>query len=298
MQHPTRYGSSSIGSFDAEISNGLMRCRVFWARVISSESESLFTQNTKHTFYEIQYALRGRIGMILRDRERVTFDESDFIVIPPDTYHQIVDGDTEGERFIMAFTLDFLHPSLQGAARELLSALPHRETPLMRDLISLMLKKNYGVNSLRKQQLKVLLESFLTEVLEALSDLGTQPEIPGTARENAKRTVAEIKEFVHSRGGIGVQVKDLSEKFNLSQRHINRLFVSVMGESPREVINHEKLKRIEALVSTTALSLGEISELCGFSDEYAMNKFFKRYNRTNLSEFRAIGGKRAGKRDT
>ena len=45
-----RYGSSNINIFDIEIDNGLMRSRVFWARVISSENESLFTQNTKHTF--------------------------------------------------------------------------------------------------------------------------------------------------------------------------------------------------------------------------------------------------------
>ena len=100
-----KYRSNSINSVDIEISNGLIDCRVFWARVVSSESESLFTKNTKHTFYEIQYALEGRIGMVIGDGERVIFDESDFIVIPPDTYHQIVDGDTRGARFIMAFTL-------------------------------------------------------------------------------------------------------------------------------------------------------------------------------------------------
>ena len=83
MKSQTRFGSNNINTFDLEINNGVLRCRVFWARIISSENESLFTTKTKHTFYEIQYALEGRIGMLIGGGERVTFDESDFIVIPP-----------------------------------------------------------------------------------------------------------------------------------------------------------------------------------------------------------------------
>jgi len=37
---------------------------------------------------------------------------------------------------------------------------------------------------------------------------------------------------------------------------------------------------------STSLSLGEIAELCGFSDSYAMNKFFKRYNKVTPTVFR------------
>ena len=288
MKSQTRFGSNNINTFDLEINNGVLRCRVFWARIISSENESLFTTKTKHTFYEIQYALEGRIGMLIGGGERVTFDESDFIVIPPDTYHQIVGGDTEGERFIMAFTLESEDERVLDAVRGLHSMLPHRETDRMRRLLSLMFGKDYGDSPLRKRQLAALIECFLTEVLEAVSPSETPPALSSTNKNAAGRTVDEIMKFIHSRGGIGVSVGELAKVFNLSQRHLGRLFVAATGEGPKEAINHEKLKRIEALVSTTALSLGEISELCGFSDEYAMNKFFRRYTMTNLSDFRAI----------
>ena len=286
-----RYGSSNINIFDTEINNGFWRSRVFWARVVSSESESLFTQNTKHTFYEIQYALEGRIGMMIGDGERVTFDESDFIIIPPDTYHKIDHGDTEGERFIMAFTFEPLSDTLNEASERLRSLLPHRETERMRGLLSLMLQRDYSNTSLRKRQLCALIECFISEMVEAVCD-GVIADYPESREQNKKMaasgTVNKIMEFIHSRGGIGIGVGDLATTFNISQRHLNRLFVSVTGESPKEAINHEKMKRIEALVSTTSLSLCEISELCGFSDEYAMNKFFRRYALMNLSEFRAI----------
>lgn len=295
MEGSVRYESNSINSFDIEINNELMECRVFWARVISSESESLFTKNTKHTFYEIQYALEGRIGMMIGDGDRVVFDESDFIIVPPDTYHQIVDGDTRGARFIMAFTLEPTDSSLRGAVKGLHSCLPHRETPLMRTILSMMLKKDKRDTPLHKLQIRNMLESFLMEVLEAVSTADGERSDGRSVQNTSEKTVAEILTFIHGYGGIGISVAELASRFNLSQRHLGRLFVSVTGDSPKEAINHEKLKRIEALVSTTSLSLGEISRLCGFSDEYAMNKFFRRYNLTNLSDFRAISKKQKTK---
>ena len=59
--------SYHINKYDIEIQNELFDCRIYWARLISSETESLFTQYTKHTFYEIQYALEGRIGMVINE---------------------------------------------------------------------------------------------------------------------------------------------------------------------------------------------------------------------------------------
>ena len=161
----------------------------------------------------------------------------------------------------------------------------------MRSILSLMLEKSHGDTTAQKRQVSILVEAFLMEILDALSPSETESSAKSSPHTAAESTVAEIMTFIHSHGGVGVSVADLAERFSLSQRHLCRLFVSVTGESPKEAINHEKLRRIEALVSSTALSLSEISRLCGFSDEYAMNKLFRRYNLTNLSDFRAIARK-------
>lgn len=98
--------------------------------------------------------------------------------------------------------------------------------------------------------------------------------------------------FIHDYNGIGIGVADVAARFLLSERQLTRLFTAVTGAGPSAAIAQEKLKKIEQLVATTPLNFTEIAELCGFSDGYAMNKFFKRHNHVNLSEFRAISGKR------
>jgi len=286
--------TDNINKYDIAFSNGFMECHIFWARVVSSEHESLFTQNTKHTFYEIQYALDGHIGMKVGQDDHLYVAESDFVVIPPDTYHQVVDADSHGARFIMAFSLVMRDERMNTVLRHLASVCPCRETQHMRPLLSLILQKNYQQSPIRRRIITSLLEAFLLEIFEAyrISAAGASGiEQTDLSDDAAVHCVRMMENFIHSRSGIGVTVADIAEQFNMSERHVNRLFIAVAGKSPREVIQHEKLKKIEEYAAFTDLSFGEISELCGFCDAYAMNKFFKRYNLIKLSDFRRLAKK-------
>lgn len=286
-----KFGSYNINKYDIKISNTFMDCRIFWARVVSSENESLFTKYTKHTFYEIQYALDGHIGMCLGQGDYLRVAESDFVVIPPDTYHQVVDADSRGARFIMAFSIVIKDKKMSHILHRLNTVLPCGETANMRALLSLILQKNDKNSTVGRRIITALLESFLLEVFEGLkAGVDTAPALPAETDEN-ECLVCRMQNFIHSRNGIGITVTDLAGQFNISERHVHRLFITTVGKSPSEIIQHEKLKKIEEYIVSTALSLSEIAELCGFCDEYAMNKFFKRYNLTNLTDFRRLAKK-------
>ena len=279
--------SHSIGKYETVVENDLFKCQVYWAKVIGSETESLFTQYTKHTFYEIQYALEGCIVMQIEKKKQIRVRQSEFIVIPPDTFHQIVDGDSVGARFIMAFSLEIKHTRLHGITKELSELIPYQETEYMRRLIEIIIdKKDYG-DELSRMQISSYLECFLLEMLEAAYPFAQSAE--GNVPLNEKQTrVASMEKWIANYGGIGLRPSDVAQKFHICERHLNRLCVEVTGRTVKEMINRQKLARIEELVATTSLSFREISELCGFSDEYAMNKFFKRYNCNGLSEYRAL----------
>jgi len=286
-----RFESNNINKYDIEISNAFMNCRIFWARVVNSENESLFTQYTKHTFYEIQYAFDGHIGMKVGQDGYLNVAESDFVVIPPDTYHQVVAADSRGARFIMAFSIVMKDEKMNHILRSLNTTLPYRETPHMRPLLSLILQKNYKNNTVRRRIITSLLESFLLEIFEAFKPADTPSHAFLSEIDEQDQRIRQMQNFIRNRSGIGITVADLAEQFNMSERHIGRLFTATFGKSPREIIQHEKLKKIEEYTVSTDLSFSEIAELCGFCDEYAMNKFFKRYNLTNLTEFRRLAKK-------
>lgn len=284
----TRFPSYNVNKYNIQIDNDLMHCQIHWARVISSDTESLFTQYTKHTFYELQYALEGQIQMTVGNRSDVHLDESDFIVVPPDTYHQINGGDSVGSRFIMAFSVTFKNDRLGDCRKYLDQALPHSGKGTMRQLFELILEENYHDTPIRRHILQALLESFLLKIFERVAPKRFHSNADeGSGQVTAERS-AKICAFIHDNNGIGIQVSDVAARFAMTERHLNRILREDTGKSPRETINHEKLKKIEELIVSTPLSFREISELCGFSDEYAMNKFFRRYANTTLSDFRKI----------
>lgn len=271
-----------------EISNELLNCRIFWARVVSSENESLLTKYTRHTFYEIQYALEGHIGMIIGKDEYVRIDESDFVVIPPDTWHQVVDDQDSGARFIMAFSVSPKNERMKEKLSSLDRLEIRKETPHMRSLLALILEKREEEGVLGECMIRSLTDAFLVEILNAF-EKDADEKTPSLAEEKEiGHRVAEIRDYIRNCHGIDLQVADVARKFGISERHLNRMFHTVTGRSTREAINYEKLKKIEEYIVSTELSLGEIAGFCGFCDEYAMNKFFKRYNYTTLSDFRKI----------
>ena len=289
-----RLAPFSLDQYHLNVTGKAFDATIFWARVVSSENESLFTQYTKHSFYEIQYALKGKIGMILGDSTPLSFDESDFVIIPPDTYHQIVESDETGARFIMAFSLRVKDAVLSDALSEALSTpRPYRESPHMRSLLSTVLQKDYHDEPLRKESITALVECFFLEVLETVCPRFGESDSPREHLSAGEEKVAEIERFLHEYNGIGLTVSEVARHFGISERHLSRLFVTARGYSLRDALNREKLKKIEEFVISTDLSLSEISELCGFSDEYAMNKFFRRLNKINLSDFRRL--RRSGK---
>ena len=160
----------------------------------------------------------------------------------------------------------------------------------MRSLLSIILDKDYHDEPLRRENITSLVSCFLFEVLEtALAGLHadeTQHKLTKTEQE-----VHRMLALIHDYNGIGIRVSDLAERFRFSERQLTRMFTAVTNEGPSTAIALEKMKKIEELIASTSLSFAEIAEICGFSDSYAMNKFFKRHNHVNLSEFRSISGK-------
>lgn len=275
----------NLNKYHLSVGDHPLTATVFWARVVSSEHESLLTGYTKHTFFEIQYALEGRIVITVGDNQRILLDESDFIVIPPDTYHQIVDGDQTGARFIMAFSLnteeqETLHHLQTAGAR------PHRESPALRAILSLLLQKGQEDTPFCAKTLSCLIEAFLLELCDILLPADHPRQSPAQRPSESAARVASIREHIRTYRGVGVTVADIAHRFGISERHLGRIFRAETNTNLREEINHEKLRYIEELIASTPLSLNEISALCGFSDEYAMNKFFKRYNHIRLSDYR------------
>ena len=262
---------------------------LYWAKTVSGENEGLLTSYTKHTFYELQFPIEGKLVMNAGNKNDFVVSVNDFIVIPPDTYHQIIDADNNGKRFIMAFSFaknTNVVNKFNDITNKLIVTKKSNELKKLLDTAILFSSKNSVISN----------EIFLNIISAVLLELIRN--VLGEFITNASNDVYydnfitnEIYNYIKDKRGIDVTLKSLAKTFGYSERHLNRLFNANVGKTVYDVIAREKLSRIEELVTVTDLSLNEIATLTGFCDGYSMNKFFKRYAKTNLSKYRKISRK-------
>ena len=262
---------------------------LYWAKTVSGENEGLLTSYTKHTFYELQFPIDGKLVMNAGNKNDFVVSVNDFIVIPPDTYHQIIDADSNGKRFIMAFSFaknTNVVNKFNDITNKLIVTKKSNELKKLLDTAILFSSKNSVISN------EIYLNIISAVLLELIRN------VLGEFITNASNDVYydnfitnEIYNYIKDKRGIDVTLKSLAKTFGYSERHLNRLFNANVGKTVYDVIAREKLSRIEELVTVTDLSLNEIATLTGFCDGYSMNKFFKRYAKTNLSKYRKISRK-------
>ncbi len=276
-----------LNKSDIQISNELMQCSIFWSRIVDGNSDTWFTNYTKHTFYELQLCLDGNIQMAVEDNDYVNITKSDFIIIPKDVFHQIPDDSETSSRFIMAFSISSGSKGINNALKSLDSIKTHHCSQNMLTLISLIQDVRHHDKAIKNHIRASLFEIFVLEMLNCASEAQTMLDTEKTDSTNQHR-MAKIMSYIQDYSGIGLHVEGIAKKFNISSRHLNRIALSETGKTIKEIINYQKLKKIEELLASTSLTLYEISSMCGFSDEYAMNKFFKRFNAMSPSEYRRL----------
>ena len=100
------------------------------------------------------------------------------------------------------------------------------------------------------------------------STLGSQ----GLAPWQARRTIALIDKELAGKADI----TRLAGNVRLSQSHFYHAFKKFFGRSPRQFIIRRRIQRALELMRSTELSLCEIAQACGFSDQAHFSRAFRK----------------------
>ncbi len=72
-------------------------------------------------------------------------------------------------------------------------------------------------------------------------------------------------------------VGELAQLCGISDVHLHRLFVEVIGKTPMEYLTDMRMEEAKRLLSGSICSIGEIASRCGFGSIYSFSRAFKRY---------------------
>ena len=142
----------------------------------------------------------------------------------------------------------------------------------------------------------------LSFVLAALRKTALQtPQRPPAAAPPSPSTTgdggnagAPLFAYIRDHCREGVSIKELAQRFGISEGSVRRAFLRETGKAPGMAIRELRLKNAAELLRTTEQSIRQIGERCGFASPFSFSRAFR--NRFGLSPraFRS-GGEAAEK---
>lgn len=99
--------------------------------------------------------------------------------------------------------------------------------------------------------------------------------------------INRIFDFVESNLDKPITLEELANVANFSKFHFNRIFHSIVGETPFQFIQRLRIEKAASLIlSNNKESISEIAFKCGFSDISIFSRNFKSYFHVSASQYR------------
>lgn len=247
------------------LGNDMLRVRYFWFRKIDSLDESLTTDLHRHTFFELHYVLSGSL-QILAEGNTLEVAAGDWVLIPKNTLHQILQPQTQTKKIVFGFNVD--GPLRKAFEQSVLPVQKHSQT---RQLFAIQnLYFDYGNSPVDMAKKASLLPCLFLELLTALEIDTTPPTVDSSTLFD--RVTKYVDDYMDMEA---ITVESLAKQFWVSPRHLERIFHQFAHLSAGQYLAQKKVDQIKLLLESPQYSLDDIAFICRFSGASSMIRFFK-----------------------
>lgn len=213
--------------------------------------------------YELIFVTKGRVALRIGN-ESFDFHAGQLIILPKNvTRSGVEESGCTTEFFWLHFTSENFENLNLDPVHEVKAS--YRYANLFRELNHLYVLKNTE-----------LLESKLLTLLLELE----------STYNNGNKLCNDVAEWIKLHIRTNLTVQDVAAQFNYSADHLSRLFRNTFNLNLKQYIVQERLILVKSYLTTTNLPLGKISNLCNFSDENTMMKFFIYHEKVSPAEYR------------
>ena len=104
--------------------------------------------------------------------------------------------------------------------------------------------------------------------------------------ESDDKVVNKAESWIRANLGNDFRIEDVAAQVAVSPRTLIRRFQSTLGETPQAFTQKLRIEKCKVLLETTQLRFGEIVQRCGYQDESAFRRLFKRHCRLSPRDYR------------
>ena len=128
----------------------------------------------------------------------------------------------------------------------------------------------------RKMLVETLAAALRIHILRRYSNL--EPASIAAAVRGAldSRRLRRVTEFIDSHLGEDLTIEALANQACLSPYHFARAFKAATGTTPHRYLTNRRIERAKTLIAERRLPLGAVADMCGFSSQAHLTRWFRR----------------------
>ncbi len=171
-----------------------------------------------------------------------------------------------------AFVQRALGNAINADAMEIVPQLPVRDDQLDRLVLAAEIEVASGLTAGR-----IFLESIGTALAAHLltHHATKRATLKVYGRAMPRYLLRRAIDFIHAGLGNNVSLSGISASVDMSPYHFCRLFKQSTGLSPVQYVRRERIRRAQQLIAERRLSLVEIADELGFSDQSHFTRTFR-----------------------
>ncbi|MGN9171220.1 AraC family transcriptional regulator [Paenibacillus jamilae] len=127
---------------------------------------------------------------------------------------------------------------------------------------------------------------LFTSLLIEISELALSRLISNPVHSQGNVSMNKIIEWTRIHAEEPLTVTDLARKFNYNKDYISRLFKQNTGMRPLEFIHSIRINKAKELISRTDMSIKQVAEEAGYTDEKYFMRLFKKRVHMTPSQYR------------
>ncbi len=244
---------------------------LLWFQAYSSECARKLKPNLnmhRHTFYEIHFVLEGEISYKTDSGQVFRADSGGYIIIPPDTEHQIESESVILKKSVLAFSL--LDPASEKYRfpSEMCSVNKTEWVKALFTVLALALEADNGTAH-------GILKNAISTMIFLISESVTEPDSATVLTKKDDRIV-KAKMFIADNAARNISVQEVASFVYLSVKQLERLFVEYEQIKISDYIAKARCETAKKLLECEALSIEQVAKQLCFSNIYNFSRFFKR----------------------
>ena len=229
--------------------------------------------------YHILYIAKGCCFLTLQGEQVEAPEGSVVVYLPHECQQYRFDKDIESKSYYIHFSGSACEELLETFALTGKNVFFVGKSATLTNLFDTLIDEFHLKLDFHEEACQSLLLHILSAIARKISDKSDR-------NFSAKKRLKEICRYIYANYAKELTVSELATMCCLSESRFSHLFKESVGTSPAQYVLGTKIEMAKELLKDTDLSIAQISERVGISNQNYFSRIFKKYTGVSPREYR------------